>query len=67
MPQLVFMKFGMYIMEPEPILTACLIYPSCLSVCLYVYIARQRFGNRYVRNNTRIVGLHFFAVRVVSK
>jgi hypothetical protein len=47
MPEPIFVKLGMYIMEPEPISTAYLISPSHQSVCLYVYpsiVARQRLG-----------------------
>jgi hypothetical protein len=33
----VFMKFGMYVMEPVPISTAYFINPSHQSVCLHVY------------------------------
>jgi hypothetical protein len=33
----IFMKFGMYIMAPEPISTAHVINPSHQFVCLYVY------------------------------
>jgi hypothetical protein len=42
------MKFGVYIVAPEPITTAYFINPSHQSVCLYVYplnvVARQRLG-----------------------
>jgi hypothetical protein len=49
------MKFGKYIMAPEPISTAYFMNPSNQSVCLYVYppiVARQRLqtrscGNKY--------------------
>jgi hypothetical protein len=34
---LIFMKFGVYVMAPEPNSTACLINPSYQSMCLYVY------------------------------
>jgi hypothetical protein len=47
MPEPIFMKLCMYIMEPEPISTAYFINPSQKSVCLYVYppfVARQRLG-----------------------
>jgi hypothetical protein len=47
MPEPIFMKFGMYIMAPEPISMAYFTNPSHQSVCLYVYppiIARQRLG-----------------------
>jgi hypothetical protein len=37
MPELIFMKLGMYAMAPEPILTAYFINPAHQSVCLYVY------------------------------
>jgi hypothetical protein len=47
MAEPIFMKLGMYIMAPEPILKAYFINPSHQSVCLYVYpfiIDRQRLG-----------------------
>jgi hypothetical protein len=43
----IFMKFGMYIMAPEPISTAYFINPSHQSACLYVYLLLfvwQRLG-----------------------
>jgi hypothetical protein len=46
-PEQFFMKFGMYIMTPEPASTTYCINPSRQSVCLYVYphtVARQRLG-----------------------
>jgi hypothetical protein len=46
----IFMKLGMYIMEPEPISTACLVNPPYQCVCLYVYpfiVGRQRIGNNF--------------------
>jgi hypothetical protein len=71
------MKFGMYIMGPEPISTGNFINPSHQSVCLYVLplsllgngsvttLLRQRI---HTRNNRRIVGrVVFNAVRAVSK
>jgi hypothetical protein len=39
-----FMKLGMYIMAPEPISTVYFINTSHQSMCLYVYVARQRLG-----------------------
>jgi hypothetical protein len=47
MPEPIFMKFGVYIMAPEPISMAYFINPSHQSVCLYVYlpiVARQQIG-----------------------
>jgi hypothetical protein len=44
MPEPLFMKLGMYIMAPEPISTAYFVIPSHQSVCLYVYVAGQRFS-----------------------
>jgi hypothetical protein len=38
------MKLGMCIMAPEPISTAYFINAYRQSVCLYVYVARQRLG-----------------------
>jgi hypothetical protein len=70
------MKFGTYIMAPEPISTAHFIKLSHQSVCLYVYplpkVAMQRFGKHVsaatnTRNN-RIVGrIVFCSVHAVSK
>jgi hypothetical protein len=65
------MKLGTYIMPPELISTAWLKNPSHQSVCLYVcppIVARQRLGNEYSRNNSRIVGrVVFNVVRCVSR
>jgi hypothetical protein len=47
MAELIFMKFGMYTMPPEPTSTAYFINPSHHSVYVYVYppiVARQRLG-----------------------
>jgi hypothetical protein len=46
MSEPMFIKLGMYIMAPEPILAAYFINPSSQSVCLYVYhiVAMQRHG-----------------------
>jgi hypothetical protein len=44
MPERIFVKLGIYIMAPEPILMAYFLSPAYQSVCLYVYppiIARQ--------------------------
>jgi hypothetical protein len=70
------MKFGMYIMAPEPI-SATYLINSLPSVCVSVYpscrcqaTARQKcyHGNGYTRNNSRIFGpVVFYAVRVVLK
>jgi hypothetical protein len=53
MPQPVFMKLGMHIMEPELISTAYfIINPSPQSVCLYMYpiiVARKRLGKSLPR------------------
>jgi hypothetical protein len=38
MPEPIFMKLGMYVMEPESISTAYFINLSHQSMCLYVYI-----------------------------
>jgi hypothetical protein len=73
-PQPILMKAAMYIMAPEPISTAYYINPSHQSVCLYMYVDRQRLGkkiycgNEYTRNNKRIVTcIVFNAIRVVWK
>jgi hypothetical protein len=47
MPEPMFTELDVYIMAPEPNLTAYFIDPSPQSVRLYVYrfiVARQRFG-----------------------
>jgi hypothetical protein len=47
MPELIFMKLGMYIMACEPISTAYFVNPPPISLCLYVYPAIgpwQRLG-----------------------
>jgi hypothetical protein len=48
MPEPIFMKLGMYIMAPEPILTAYIINPSHQSACVYMcippFVATQRLG-----------------------
>jgi hypothetical protein len=47
MAEPVFIKFGLYIMAPEPLSTTYFINPSHQSVCLYVYsfiFRRQRLG-----------------------
>jgi hypothetical protein len=73
MPEPIFMKLGMYIMALEPLSMTYFINFSHQSVCLYVYVARQRFGKNVTTekiqdNNRRIVGrVVFYAVRVVSK
>jgi hypothetical protein len=46
-PEIIFVKLGMYIMEPEPISTAYFINLSDQPVCLYVYpplLDRQRLS-----------------------
>jgi hypothetical protein len=53
-----FMKPGIYIMVPEPILTMYFINPTNQSVCLYLYpsiVALQRFGkNVTAATNTHV-------------
>jgi hypothetical protein len=46
MPEPIFMKFGMYFMESEPISTAYFIHPSqqSVSICISSLIVRQRLG-----------------------
>jgi hypothetical protein len=47
MPEQIYMKLSMYIMEPELILIAFFVNPSQNSACLYVYpptVDRQRLG-----------------------
>jgi hypothetical protein len=47
MPELIFMRPGIYIMAPEPISMAYFFSPSDRSVCLYLYpllVARCRLG-----------------------
>jgi hypothetical protein len=47
MSEAIFMKLDMYVMAPEPILTAFFINPFCQSVGLYVYppvVDKQRLG-----------------------
>jgi hypothetical protein len=47
-PEIIFMKHGMYIKEPEPISAAYFINLSHQSVCLYVYpplLDRQLLSN----------------------
>jgi hypothetical protein len=47
LPEPIFMKLGMYIMEHKPISMAYFIKPSHQSVCLYMeppLVARQRPG-----------------------
>jgi hypothetical protein len=41
MPELVFMKPGMYIMAPGPTLTAYFINPYHQSVCLYMLLGND--------------------------
>jgi hypothetical protein len=41
----IFLKFGMYIMAPEPISVTYFINPSHQSVCLYVYPPLWLLGN----------------------
>jgi hypothetical protein len=56
MAEPMFIKFGMYIMAPEPILAAYFINLSYQSVCMYVYpiVARQGLGkNVTTAKNTR--------------
>jgi hypothetical protein len=71
-PEPIFIKFGMYVIAPEPISTANYINPSHQSVCLNAYVATQRLGINVTAatntHNRRIVGcIVFYAVRVVSK
>jgi hypothetical protein len=76
MPEPIFMKLGMYILPPEPMSTAYFIYPSHLSVCLYMYpllllgngsVISYR-GNEYTCNNIQFFGrVVSYAVRVLSK
>jgi hypothetical protein len=57
MPEPIFMKLGVYIMTPEPILTAYFINPSHESVCLYVYspiVVTQRLS----KNVTVATNIH---------
>jgi hypothetical protein len=54
MPILIFMKLGIYIMAPEPILTAYFINPSHQSVSVCVLdsiVATQRLGEKHPRCN----------------
>jgi hypothetical protein len=46
MPEAIFMKFGMYIMAPQPISVAYFINPShqSVSVCVSPIVARQRLS-----------------------
>jgi hypothetical protein len=70
MPEPIFMKLGMYIMAPEPILTASL--PSvCVSLCVSL-LSRQQHSKHVpaatnTLNNNRIGRVVFYAVRVASK
>jgi hypothetical protein len=63
----------MYITAPAPVSTACFINVSHQSVCLYVYVARQRLCKHVTaatntRYNIRIAGRAFFyTVCVVPK
>jgi hypothetical protein len=52
MPEPVFMKLGMYIMEPEPISTAYFLISSHQSLCLYVY-PLSLLGNGSVKSLRR--------------
>jgi hypothetical protein len=45
----IFIKFGMYIMAPEPISTAYLINPSHQSVCLYNVSHLSLLGNGSIK------------------
>jgi hypothetical protein len=69
MPEQIFIKFGMYIMAPEPISTAYFVNPSHHSICIYMYhifVPRQRL----VKKVTVAKNIHTslsVAVRIVSK
>jgi imidazoleglycerol phosphate synthase glutamine amidotransferase subunit HisH len=72
MPEPVFMKLGMYIMAPEPIITVYFIHFSykSVSVCVSHIVARQRFDKSFTAAITRaaIVGrIVFCAIGVVSR
>jgi hypothetical protein len=54
-PEPIFLKLAVYIMTPEPISTAYFINPSHQSLCLYIYVARQRLGkNVAAATNTHV-------------
>jgi hypothetical protein len=71
-PESFLMKFGMYIMAPDPISTVYLKNPLHQSVsvsacCQATAWQKSHHGNEYEHNNTRIVGdVIFYVIRVVS-
>lgn len=58
MPDPIFMKFGVYVMEPEPISAEYFTSPAHKSLCLYLYptlVARQMLDkNITVAKNTYV-------------
>jgi hypothetical protein len=81
MPEPIFMKLGMYIVEPERVSEAYFINPSHQSVYQPI-VARKRFdkislsllgngsaklyrGNEYTRKDRRIIG-RVFSMQIVS-
>jgi hypothetical protein len=71
MPEPIFMKLGIHIVELVSISTAYIMNPSRQSVYLYVYLCISLLGNGLVDTfpwQRKIVGcIIFYAVRVVSK
>jgi hypothetical protein len=72
----IFLKLGMYIMEPKSISMAYFInFPisQCVCMCIHLIVARQRLGKnlpaaKNTCNNRRIVGgVVFYTVPVVSR
>jgi hypothetical protein len=64
MAELIFMKFGIYIVGPEPTSTAYIVSPSHHYVSIYIYIPLSLVGNcsvkcyrgnEYTRNNGTVV------------
>jgi hypothetical protein len=73
MPELIFMKSGMYITAPESISTAYFINHFHQPVCLYVYplyllgndsVKNVKRSNEYISNTRTVARAVFYAVRV---
>jgi hypothetical protein len=55
-PKPIFMKQSTYIMKPEPMSTVAFINSNHQSMCLYMYVARQRLDKIFIAaTNTHVI------------
>jgi hypothetical protein len=74
MPELIFVKFGMYIIAPEPYSTAYFIKPAHQSVCMCILLFSlgQRLSNNVITAKNTYATIEelldpcfFYTVRVI--